>query len=72
MHLICAFHYTCWLCDGSRPILQSLEDLCCQYDMTVRSSTGDIIQFSFGGDSLDPVAMEGKDEPVDFQVQRVF
>ncbi|KAF6020050.1 POLR3A [Bugula neritina] len=50
-----------------RRLVKSLEDLCCQYDMTVRSSTGDIIQFSFGGDSLDPVAMEGKDEPVDFQ-----
>ena len=49
-------------------LLQSLEDLCCQYDMTVRSSIGEIVQFSFGGDSLDPVDMEGKDKPVDFKV----
>ena len=36
--------------------------------MTVRSSIGEIVQFTFGGDSLDPVAMEGKDKPVDFKV----
>lgn len=36
--------------------------------MTVRSSVGEVVQFSFGGDSLDPVDMEGKDKPVDFKV----
>lgn len=36
--------------------------------MTVRSSMGEIVQFTFGGDSLDPVDMEGKDKPVDFKV----
>ena len=46
--------------------LQSLEDLCGQYDMTVRNSQGDIVQFVYGGDGLDPAAMEGKDKPVDF------
>lgn len=35
--------------------------------MTVRSSTGDIIQFIYGGDGLDPAAMEGKDEPLEFK-----
>ena len=45
---------------------QSLEDLCSQYDMTVRNSSGDIVQFVFGGDGLDPTDMEGKDKPVDF------
>lgn len=45
---------------------QSLEDLCGQYDMTVRNSMGDIVQFMYGGDGLDPAAMEGKDKPVDF------
>jgi hypothetical protein len=33
----------------------------------VRSSTGDIIQFIYGGDGLDPAAMEGKDEPLEFK-----
>ena len=46
--------------------LQSLEDLCCHYDNTVRDSDGHIVQFIYGGDGLDPAAMEGKDKPVDF------
>ena len=47
--------------------LQSLEDLCSHYDLTVRSSTNDIVQFVYGGDSLDPASMEGKDQPIDFK-----
>lgn len=27
---------------------------------------GEIVQFVYGGDGLDPTAMEGKDKPVDF------
>ncbi|KAG7257106.1 hypothetical protein CRUP_002887 [Coryphaenoides rupestris] len=50
-----------------RRLVKSLEDLCSQYDLTVRSSMGDIIQFSYGGDGLDPAAMEGKDEPLEFK-----
>lgn len=45
-----------------------MEDLCCQYDETVRSATGEIVQFEYGADKLDPVAMEGNDKPVDFKV----
>lgn len=38
------------------------------YDGTVRSSAGDIIEFSFGEDGLDPSAMESKDgNVVDFK-----
>lgn len=50
-----------------RRLVKSLEDLCCQYDSTVRNSTGEIIQFVYGGDGLDPTFMEAKDRPVDFQ-----
>jgi DNA-directed RNA polymerase III subunit RPC1 len=50
-----------------RRLVKSLEDLCCQYDSTVRNSTGDIIQFVYGGDGLDPTYMEAKDRPVDLQ-----
>jgi len=50
-----------------RRLMKSLEDLCCQYDKTVRNSNGEIIQFVYGGDGLDPTYMEGKDRPVDFQ-----
>jgi len=41
-------------------VLQSLEDLCLQYDMTVRNSIGDIVQLCYGGDGLDPTYMEGE------------
>lgn len=50
-----------------RRLVKSLEDLCSHYDMTVRNSVGDIVQFVYGGDGLDPAAMEGKDKPVDFK-----
>lgn len=41
---------------------QSLEDLCVHYDNTVRNAFGDVIQFEFGGDSLDPTYTEGKSD----------
>nr|CAD7197843.1 unnamed protein product [Timema douglasi] len=50
-----------------RRLVKSLEDLCLHYDMTVRNSIGDIVQFMYGGDGLDPTYMEGKDCPVDCQ-----
>lgn len=50
-----------------RRLVKSLEDLCCHYDTTVRSSSGDVVQFRYGSDGLDPAMMEGKDKPVDFQ-----
>lgn len=50
-----------------RRLVKCLEDLCVQYDMTVRTCTNDIVQFTYGGDSLDPAYMEGKDQPVDFK-----
>ncbi|XP_014213946.1 DNA-directed RNA polymerase III subunit RPC1 [Copidosoma floridanum] len=50
-----------------RRLMKNLEDLCLQYDMTVRNSMGDIIQILYGGDAMDPVYMEGKDCPVDYK-----
>jgi len=50
-----------------RRLVKSLEDLCMQYDMTVRNSSGEVIQFEYGGDNLDPMMMEGKDKPVEFE-----
>lgn len=50
-----------------RRLVKCLEDLCSNYDGTVRTSTGDIIQFCYGDDGLDPAEMEGKDKPVDFK-----
>ncbi|KAH9892352.1 hypothetical protein F4778DRAFT_317731 [Xylariomycetidae sp. FL2044] len=50
----------------SRRLMKSLEDLATQYDDTVRTSGGGIVQFQFGADRLDPVDMEGKAVPVNF------
>ncbi|KPI92105.1 DNA-directed RNA polymerase III subunit RPC1 [Papilio xuthus] len=48
-----------------RRLVKSLEDLVLQYDMTVRNATGEVVQFRYGSDGLDPSCMEGKDRPVD-------
>lgn len=37
-----------------------LKDLCANYDGTVRSSTGEIVEFIYGEDGLDPALMEAK------------
>ncbi|EYB98276.1 hypothetical protein Y032_0132g1690 [Ancylostoma ceylanicum] len=44
-----------------RRLVKCLEDLCASYDGTVRSSVGDIVEFIFGEDGLDPAMMEAKD-----------
>lgn len=50
-----------------RRLMKALEDLCVEYDMTVRNSIGEVVQFCYGADGLDPTYMEGKDCPVNFQ-----
>jgi DNA-directed RNA polymerase III subunit RPC1 len=50
----------------SRRLMKSLEDLSTQYDNTVRTSGGTIVQFLFGADNLDPVDMEATAGPVNF------
>ncbi|EFO93786.1 hypothetical protein CRE_12654 [Caenorhabditis remanei] len=47
-----------------RRLVKCLEDLCASYDGTVRSSVGDVIEFVFGEDGLDPAMMEAKDGSV--------
>ncbi|XP_024535104.1 DNA-directed RNA polymerase III subunit 1 [Selaginella moellendorffii] len=44
----------------SRRLMKALEDLSCQYDGTVRNSSGVIVQLIYGDDSMDPVSMEGQ------------
>ena len=51
----------------SRRLVKSLEDLSSQYDNTVRNSAGTVVQFRYGEDMLDPVNMEGKARPVNFE-----
>ncbi|EGV61865.1 DNA-directed RNA polymerase III subunit C1 (rpo31) [Yamadazyma tenuis] len=50
----------------SRRLMKSLEDLSSQYDNTVRNSSNGIVQFTYGGDGLDPFDMEGDARPVNF------
>ena len=45
----------------SRRLMKALEDLYVHYDGSVRNAAGAIMQAQYGDDSLDPVAMEGKD-----------
>lgn len=53
----------------SRRLMKSLEDLSAQYDHTVRNSSNGIVQFTYGGDGLDPFDMEGDAKPVNFARQ---
>uniref|UniRef100_A0A7I4YH32 DNA-directed RNA polymerase subunit n=1 Tax=Haemonchus contortus TaxID=6289 RepID=A0A7I4YH32_HAECO len=41
-----------------RRLVKCLEDFCVSYDGTIRSSCGDIVEFVFGDDGLDPALME--------------
>jgi len=51
-----------------RRLVKCLEDLSVCYDMTVRTSSNEIVQFTFGDDGLDPAYIEAKDGKVlDFQ-----
>ncbi|GAA94203.1 uncharacterized protein L969DRAFT_86320 [Mixia osmundae IAM 14324] len=49
-----------------RRLMKALEDLSTRYDLSVRSSTGSIVQFMYGNDGLDPAYMEGDGSPVEF------
>lgn len=49
-----------------RRLVKALEDLVSHYDGSVRNSYGDVIQFIYGDDYLDPVNMEDNQSPVHF------
>jgi DNA-directed RNA polymerase III subunit RPC1 len=51
----------------SRRLIKSLEDAHVSYDNTVRNSAGNIVNFMYGQDALDPAELEGKGKPVDFE-----
>ncbi|KAL9592773.1 MAG: hypothetical protein Q9179_006388, partial [Wetmoreana sp. 5 TL-2023] len=51
----------------SRRLMKSLEDLSTQYDNTVRNGSSHIVQFQYGDDRLDPVDMEARAKPVNFE-----
>ncbi|KAF9077107.1 hypothetical protein BDP27DRAFT_1311829 [Rhodocollybia butyracea] len=49
-----------------RRLMKALEDLTTQYDLSVRNSTGGVVQFRYGDDGLDPACLEGDAQPLDF------
>jgi DNA-directed RNA polymerase III subunit RPC1 len=50
-----------------RRMVKTLEDVSIEYDGTVRDSKKNIVQFSYGGDGLEPMLMESDEStPLDF------
>lgn len=52
-----------------RRLVKCLEDLVIHYDGTVRNAINEVVEFTYGGDGLDPVWMESKHKPVDMDRQ---
>ena len=42
----------------SRKFIKAAEDLMVNYDLTIRNSTGNIVQFAYGDDNFDPIKLE--------------
>jgi DNA-directed RNA polymerase II subunit RPB1 len=56
-----------------RRLIKGMEDLMVNYDMTVRSNKGKIVQFSYGDDSIDTIKVENQEIPiVDMTVQDIY
>lgn len=53
-----------FFCNWDLQSYRIFQDLAINYDNTVRTSTGEIVQFIFGEDGLDPAFMEAKDGAV--------
>ena len=49
-----------------RRLMKALEDLSVSYDYTVRTSSGQVVQFSYGEDLMDPMRMEEANKPLNF------
>ncbi|KAI8055130.1 hypothetical protein BDF22DRAFT_725512 [Syncephalis plumigaleata] len=50
-----------------RRLMKALEDLTTHYDLSVRTSSGGVVQFEYGSDGLDPACLEGNGTPVAFE-----
>ena len=56
-----------------RRLIKGLEDLMVNYDMTIRTNKGKLVQFSYGGDSIDTVKVENQELPiVEMSVQEIY
>ena len=47
-----------------RKLIKGLEDLMVNYDMTIRTNKGKIVQFSYGEDSIDTMRVENQEFPI--------
>jgi DNA-directed RNA polymerase II subunit RPB1 len=47
-----------------RKLIKGLEDLMVNYDMTIRTNKGKIVQFSYGEDSIDTMKVENQELPI--------
>lgn len=50
-----------------RRLVKGLEDLVIHYDYSVRNSDGEMIQFDYGDDRIDPINIEDSEMLVDFE-----
>jgi len=57
--------------DVTRRLMKALEDLFSHYDCTVRNTSGDIVQFCYGDDGMDPASVEGKNGQT-LNLERLF
>ena len=56
-----------------RRLIKGLEDLMVNYDMTIRTNKGKLVQFSYGDDSIDAVKVENQDIPiVEMSIQDIY
>jgi DNA-directed RNA polymerase beta' subunit len=56
-----------------RRLIKGLEDLMVNYDMTIRTNKGKIVQFSYGEDSIDTTKVENQDLPIiDMSIQDIY
>ncbi len=56
-----------------RRLIKGLEDLMINYDMTIRTNKSKIVQYSYGGDSVDTVKVENQDLPIiEMSIQDIY
>ncbi|MHA2252614.1 MAG: DNA-directed RNA polymerase subunit A', partial [Candidatus Kariarchaeaceae archaeon] len=56
-----------------RRLVNAMQDISAQYDKTVRNSAGDVIQFNFGEDNVDPAKSDnGKAVNIDVLLDRLL
>jgi len=56
-----------------RRLIKGLEDLMVNYDMTLRTNKGKVVQFTYGDDGIDPVKVENQVIPiVSMSIQDIY